>query len=70
MTLNNLNFIDHQYLNGNNDPWFCLKCNSELFPFGTLNDKTFKQYINSSNMQNKDKDDVNSSNLVLKLLPT
>ena len=21
---NNLNFIDYQYLNGNDDPWFCL----------------------------------------------
>ena len=41
----NLNFIDYQYLNVNNDPWFYLRCNSELFPFGTLNNKTFNQYI-------------------------
>ena len=32
---NNLSFMDNQYLNGNDDSWFCLKCNSELFPFGT-----------------------------------
>ena len=38
---NNLNFIDYQYLNGNDDPWFCLKCNSERYSFGTLNNKTF-----------------------------
>ena len=66
---NNLNFIDYQYLNGNDDPWFCLKCNTELFPFGTLNNKTFNQYINSSNIQNKDIDQDNSSNLVLKPPP-
>ena len=65
----NLNFIDCQYLNGNDDPWFCLKCNTELFPFGTLNNKTFNQYINSSNIQNKDIDEDNSSNLVLKPPP-
>ena len=33
---NNLNFIDYQYLHGNDDSWFCLRCNSELFLFGTL----------------------------------
>ena len=37
---NNLNFLDYQYLNGNDDPWFCLKCNTELFPSGTLSNKT------------------------------
>ena len=65
----NLNFLDHQYLNGNDDPWFCLKCNTELFPFGTLNNKTFNQYINSSNIQSKDIDQDNSCNLVLKPPP-
>ena len=63
---NNLNFLDYQYLNGNDDPWFCLKCNTELFPFGTLINKAFNQYINSSNTQNKYIDQGNSSNLVLK----
>ena len=66
---NNLSFIDYQYLNGNDDSWFCLKYNSELFPFGTLSNKSFKQYINSSNIQNKDNDNDNSSNLVLKPPP-
>ena len=66
---NNLNFIDYQYLHGNDNPWFCLRCNSELFPFITLNNKTFNQYINSSNIRNNDNDDDNSSNLVLKPLP-
>ena len=58
----NLNFIDYLYLHGNDDPWFCIRCNSELFPFGTLN---------SSNIQNKnnDDDDDNFSDLVLKPLP-
>ena len=66
---NNLNYIHYQYLHGNNDPWFCLRCNSELFLSGTLNNKAFNQYINSSNIRNKDNDDDNSSKLVLKPLP-
>ena len=65
----NLSFLDYQYLNGNDDPWFCLKCNIKLFSFGTLNNKTFNQYIHSSNIQNKDIDQNNSSNLVLKPPP-
>ena len=54
---NNLNFIDYQYLNGNDDSWLCIKCNTKLFPFGTLNNKTFNKYIDSSNIQNKDTDE-------------
>ena len=65
---NILNFIDYQYLNGNDDPWFSLKCNSELFPFGTLNNKTFNQCKNNSHIQNKDNDKDNSSNLVMNLV--
>ena len=66
---NNLNFIDYQYLNGHDEPWFCLKCKSKFYPFGTLNNKTFNQYINSSNIQNKENDKEYSSNLVLKPPP-
>ena len=40
---NNLNFIDYQYLKRNDNSWFCLKCNSDLFPFSTLNNKIFNQ---------------------------
>ena len=66
---NNQNFLNYQYLNGNDDLWSCLKCNTELFPFGTLNNKTFNEYINSSNIQNKGMDQDNSCNLVLKPPP-
>ena len=59
---NNLNFIDYQCHNRNNDPWFCFKLNTELFPFGTSNMKTFNRYLNSSNIQNKIIDEDNSSN--------
>ena len=66
---NNLNFIGYQYLNGNDEPWLCLKCKSELFQFGNLNNKTFNQYVSSSKKQNKDNGEDNSSNLVPKPPP-
>ena len=62
---NNLNYVNYEYLNDNDDPWFCLKCNSEIFPLGTLNNKTFNLYIDDSNVQNKDYDKDYSCNLVL-----
>ena len=66
---NNVDFIDYQYLNGNDDLWSCLKCNSEFYPFGTSNNKAFNQYINDNNIQNKENDEENSSNVVLKPPP-
>ena len=49
--------------------WSCLKCNSQLFPFGTLDNKKFMQHIlNSSNMKNDKKIEFN--NLVLKPPPS
>ena len=64
-----LNFIDYQYLNSNDDQWFCLKCNNEIFPLGTLNNKPFSLYIDDSNIQGKHYDKNNSCNLVLKSPP-
>ena len=40
------------YLSENGDLWFCLKCNSHLFPFGSLNNIAFMLHIlNSSNIK-------------------
>ena len=69
MKCNSPNFIDYQYLDGNDNPWFFLKRNTELFLFGTLNNKTCNKYVNRNNIQNKDIDEDNSSNLVLKPPP-
>ena len=65
---NNLNYIDYKYLSENGYPWFFLKCNSQLFPFGTLDNKKFIQHIlHISNMKNNNK--IEFSNLVLNLFP-
>ena len=42
---------------------------TELFLCGNFYNKTFIQYINNSNIQNKDNDKNNSNSLVLKLPP-
>ena len=46
MKRNNLNYINYKYLQGSNDPWFCISCCNEIVPFGTLA-KTFMK-VNSS----------------------
>ena len=60
--------LDYQYLNSNDEPWFCLKCNSKIFPFQTLNNKTFNLHVSDSNIQ-KDYGKDYSCKLVLKLCP-
>ena len=66
---NNLNYIDYRYLSGNGDPWFCLKCNCQFFPFGTLDNKKLMHHaLNNSKMKNDNKIEFN--NLVLKPPPS
>ena len=66
---NNLNYIDFKYHSGTVNPWICLKCNSQLFPFATLNYKTFIQHIlNISNVKNSSANEPN--NLSLKPPPS
>ena len=41
MKCNKLNHIDYKYLQGANEPWYCLSSCSNIFPFGTLTNKDF-----------------------------
>ena len=72
MKCNNLNHIDYKYLQGSNDPWFCISCCNEIFPFGTLANKNFlsMMMVNSSPTTIKNNDvyatNINSTSLVLK----
>ena len=53
----NLNLINYKYLQVSNDPWFCISCCNEIFPSGTLADKSNDDF---------DTTDINSTSLVLK----
>ena len=72
MKCNNLNHIDYKYLQGSNDPWFCISCCNEIFPFGTLANKNFlsMMMLNYSPTTVKNNDvyatNINSTSLVLK----
>ena len=72
MKCNNLNHIDYKYNQVSNDPWFCISCCNETFPFGKLANKNFLSMmkVNSSPTTNKKNDvdatNTNSTTLVLK----
>ena len=36
-----LNYIDYKFFQNSNDPWFCISCCSEIFPFSTVKNKNF-----------------------------
>ena len=51
---NHLNFLDFQYISGNNsDPWLCFKCASDTFPFANLNNQNFHSFIHSISEMNE-----------------
>ena len=54
---NKLNHIDCKYLQGSNEPWYCISCCSRMFPFGTLTKKNFISSITNSFSQQGTKSD-------------
>ena len=42
---NQLNFLDFQHTKACTEPWFCFKCISDVFPFGTLNNQHFSSFV-------------------------
>ena len=65
---NKLNHIDHKYLQGSNEPWYCLSCCSNIFPFGTLTNRDFVPSITNSFSQQGNKND-NDNERLLSLKP-
>ena len=49
---NQLNVLDFQHIEACTEPWFCLKCISNLFPFGTLNNQNFSSFVPSNKNSN------------------
>ena len=71
MKRNNLNHIDYKNLPGSNDPWFCIFCCYEIFPFGTLANKNLSMMmVNSSTSTVKNiyinANNINSTSLIPK----
>ena len=55
-----LNYIDYKFLQNFNDPWFCIQCCSEIFPFNTVKNRNFFSIFYDSNGNSK------NSSLLLK----
>ena len=64
---NELNQIDYKFLHNPNDPWFCISCCSDIFPFDTVKNRNFISNFYDSNNKSKNTDEKHSS-LLLKLL--
>ena len=50
---NQLNFLDFQHIKSCTEPWFCFKCISDLFPFGTLNNQNFSSFVLNNRNSNE-----------------
>ena len=41
-----MNHIDYKYLQGYNDPWYCIPCCDGILSFGTLTNKNLLSLVN------------------------
>ena len=68
MKCNNLNHIDYKYLQGSNDPWFCITCCNEIFSFGLIVNKKFLSLMMVSSspitVKNIDANNTNSNSFL------
>ena len=69
MKCNNLNHIHYKYLQVSNDPWYCLSCCSNIFPFGTQTNKDFISSITTTNSFSQGSNSDNDKDSLLSLKP-
>ena len=60
--------MDYKYLQGGNEPWYCLSCSNKLFPIGNLNNENFLNFTGNNTITSSETKNLNSS-LLLKLPP-
>ena len=64
---NNLNYIDYKFLQNSNDPWYCILCCSQIFPFNSVkSNKNFSVYVSNFHVNNKPVKTLNNENSLLK----
>ena len=61
---NDLNYIYYKFLQNSNDPWFCISCGREIFPFNTVKNKNFISNFYGNNSKSKNIVEKNSSLLL------
>ena len=66
---NKLNHIDYKHLQGSYDPWYCLSCCSNIFPFGTKTNKDFISSITTTNSFSQVTNSDNDKESLLSLKP-
>ena len=64
-----LNYMDHKYLQGCNEPWCCLSFTNTLFPFGNLNNENFLNFIGNNNTITSSETKNLNSSVLLKPTP-
>ena len=66
---NHLNYMDYKYLQGCNEPWYCLSCSNTLFPFGNLNNRNSLNFIGNNDTITSSETNNSNSSLLLKVHP-
>ena len=60
---NHLNYLNYKYLEGYNEPWYCLSFTAILFPFGNLNNQKILDFLKNNNNNNND-NNINNNKIL------
>ena len=64
---NNLNYIDYKFLQNSNDPWYCILCCSQIFPFNSMkSNKNFSMCVSNFHNNNNSGKTNTEGSLLLK----
>ena len=62
---NNFTYVGYKFLQNSNDPWYCILCCSQIFPFNSMkSNKNFSMYVSNFH-NNKPGKTLNSENSLL-----
>ena len=63
---NNLNNIDYKFLQSSNDPWYCILCCRQIFPFDSMkSNKNFSMCVSNFHNNNKPGKAINNEDSLL-----
>ena len=60
-------YIDYEFLQNSNDPWYCISCYSQIFPFNSMkSNQQFSIYVSNFHNNNKPGKTNTEGSLLLK----
>ena len=64
--IQNCNYFDYKFLQNSNNPWYCILCCSQIFPFNSMkSNKKFTMHVSNFHNNNKPVKTLNNESFLL-----